>query len=669
MNKILVIISSNTDKKKFISIIKKMELNRKNKILLLGSNNNIQKALINENIDYKKIIDDKINQRIGNLDKKAISWIKVWPNNEMWNNKNFKQITVYDNVSLWWFTEVWFYLASFYNLYSIKEIIKNIEIIQHVIHTENPNSIIITDEKSLIGKVSILLGNHEKIPILCIRSKLFHSFKYYISKHIVPILVKNFKQIKSLLREFSENTSKTLIKEENGDLKNKNKILFITHPTYIQPSINYETNEKIEEDIILGPIIRELKKDKNNESILVDTDPFSTFRFRFLLEKNYKHIEGYLTKEIKQKTICKAKEFSKIWGELKRKKSFVDSLTYKNIPIFELLEDKFSELFNRKFIEAVKYIEMMKQVVKVEKPDIIVIVDEYGLYGRAAILASKMYNIPILAIQHGVFTTKELGYFHYHNEISTDPVISYKYCPIPDKTAVSGQYYKNILTNSGSYQTNNVIITGQPKYDVLYYANKIFDKKKIYDKLKVNYNKKVIVLATQPYPKNENELLLRSVFTELKKFPDIQLVVKLHPNEYDKSFHQMIANETGIDAIIVKGINLYELLYACDLMMTVDSTVAVEAMILNKPVIAVTLPGSSFVVPYAKYGVAVGVYKSENISSAVIKVLNDKQIRKKLQSNIKKFVYNHLYKIDGLASKRIVNIINNMIKTKHSEYT
>jgi glycosyltransferase involved in cell wall biosynthesis len=658
--KILAIVSSQNDFKKIIPTLKKL---KKNKIIVFDLNENL--FFRNKNIEfiYKNFNDYKnLSKKINKIDKKAIEWIKKWPNIKMHDNKNFKEITAYKNISLWWLVEVWFYLSSFFNFYPIKEIIKNIEIIQHIIHIESPNRIIITNDKSLIGKVTTLVGFDRKIPVECIESEIFFNFKYFITKHTVHHLIKILKQIKGLLREFSEKIIKFSIRTKNKHSKYKNKILFITHPTYIQSSINTENNEKIKEDIILGPIIRQLKKDKNNEILLVDTDPFPNFRFNFLFEKNYKHIEGYLTKEIKKKIVNETKQFSKKWNELKHEKSFIKSLVYKNIPLFDLLGDKFSELFHRRLIEAVKYIEMMKQVVKVENPNIIVIVDEYGLYGRAAIIAGKLNNVPTLAIQHGVFTPKELGYSHYRDEIFTDKFINLNYCPIPDKTAVSSEYYKNILFNSGSYPKNGVVVTGQPKYDVLAYANKIFKKKKIFKQFGIDYQKKIIVLATQPYPKHENELLLRSVFTGIKKLLDTHLIIKIHPNEYDKSFHQRIAREVGVNVVIVKDINLYELLYACDLMMTVDSTAAIEAMILGKPVITVTLPGSSFVVSYAESGATFGVYKPEDISSAIVKVLNNRQIRKKLHSNMKRFVYNHAYKIDGNASKRIVNLIKELIR-------
>jgi CDP-glycerol glycerophosphotransferase (TagB/SpsB family) len=661
-SKILVFANSMNHISKLISKVKKLKENKNNEIIFVTLNTSIRSKLEEENINYRTLEDYKIYQELKDVEKKAMLWIKTWSNIKIQNDKNFKEITAYGNISLWWLTEVWFYLASFFNLYSIKETIKNIEIIQDIIDIEKPDNIIVANSKTLLGKITSLVGQRKNIPSIFIEAGIFFNFKYYFMKIIQTPLIKNFKNTKGFLREISGKILKFFVRTKNKQTKYKNKILFVTHPTYVQSSFNIETRKKIKEDIVIGPVIRELQKDKNNEILLVDTDPFPTFRFNFLFDKNYTHIESYLTKEIKKNVVQKTKEFSKKWEKLKREKSFINSLIYENIPIFELLEDKFSELFHRKFIESIKYIEMMKQVVKVENPNIILLVDEYHLYGIAAIIAGKLNNIPTLAIQHGAFTPYDLSSLHFHYEIPCDKFVTPNYCIIPDKTAVSGQYYKNILLNLAHFPRNGVIATGQPKYDVLAYADKIFKKGKIYDQFEIDYKKKIILLATQPFSKHENELLFRSVFREIKKLKDIQLVIKLHPNEYDESLHRNIAKEVGLDVILTKDINIFELLNACDVLMTVSSTVALEAMILDKPVIIVNLKNSSYETSFANSDATINVYKSEDIGKAIVKALNNKRIRKKLQFNMKKFVYSHAYKIDGLASKRIVKLISRMIK-------
>ena len=661
-SKTLIIVHSMSQISKIIEEVKKLKKNRNNEIVLLVLNSYAQSKLDKENLNYKTTENYDFRQKLTDLDKKAISWIKEWPNIKIRGNENFKEIVAYENVSLWWLVDVWFYLASSFNYYPIKEIIKNIEILQYIIDIEKPDYIVVANSKSLIGKITVLIANQKKIQIKVFESGPFFNFKYSAMKFVQPFLIKSFKNTKELLREICGKISGISFKSKGKYTEPKNKILFVTHPTYIQSSINVETNEKIKEDTILGPIIRNLSKDKNNEIVLVDTDPFPTFRFGFLFEKNYKHIEGYLDNQIKKTISNEAKKISIKWKQLKRDKSFLNSLTYKNIPLFELLEEKFSELFHRKFIDAIKYIEMMDKAVKKEKPSIIVIIDEYGLYGRAAILAGKKNNVPILAIQHGMLTPNDLGCVHPKGEISLGNFITPNYCPIPDRTAVSGEYYKNILIKQGSYPNNSVVVTGQPKYDLLVNANKIFKKEIFFEKFKIGHQKKIALFATQPLPKNENELLFNSIFRAIKKLKNIQLIIKLHPNEYDDSLHRNIAKKVGLNIILTKDVNLFELLNACDFLMTVSSTVAIEAMILGKPVMIIDLKTKPDETSFVNSGAALGVYNANEISHTINKIFKNSDILKNLKFNSSKFVYNHAYKIDGLASKRISEMIENMMK-------
>jgi 3-deoxy-D-manno-octulosonic-acid transferase len=94
----------------------------------------------------------------------------------------------------------------------------------------------------------------------------------------------------------------------------------------------------------------------------------------------------------------------------------------------------------------------------------------------------------------------------------------------------------------------------------------------------------------------------------------------------------------------------------------VRSTTALEAMILDKPVIIVDFIKNPFPTPYTESGAAIGVYKEEDLAPTIEKVLHNQKVQKELKNNRKQFVYEHAYKIDGQASKRVVDLIKLMIQ-------
>lgn len=99
-------------------------------------------------------------------------------------------------------------------------------------------------------------------------------------------------------------------------------------------------------------------------------------------------------------------------------------------------------------------------------------------------------------------------------------------------------------------------------------------------------------------------------------------------------------------------------------MMTLYSTTALEAMILDKPVITINLMNIPDRVPYEKSGAALGVKRAGDIAPSIKKAMYDEETRKNLETARKKFVYEQAYLVDGNASRRVADLIIKMIDNK-----
>jgi len=134
----------------------------KKKILLIFENSGIKHILDSETNNESLIIagDKAIQEKITNLGytcklindysknpkneiDKAIEWIKKWPDKSVLNGKSFKDILVYDDLSIFWFLENRFYL------YKIQSLIPLIEQIKNMINTENPTDIFIKGNRDV----------------------------------------------------------------------------------------------------------------------------------------------------------------------------------------------------------------------------------------------------------------------------------------------------------------------------------------------------------------------------------------------------------------------------------------------------------------------------------------------------------------------------------------
>jgi surface carbohydrate biosynthesis protein len=291
------------------------------------------------------------------------------------------------------------------------------------------------------------------------------------------------------------------------------------------------------------------------------------------------------------------------------------------------------------------------------KPKVFFTICEYGPEQYMGIAAAKKLGIKTVALQHGVIHPSHNGYYHHLENISKTDEDFTNYV-LPDITCVQGEYEKRILLKYG-YPKEKVVVTGQPRYDLLYYADKIYDKKQIFKQLELDPNKELIVWTTQTHGLSleENKKNINAIYSTAKALKNVQLVIKLHPGE-DQGAALYKKNESFNPIIKGKEMDTYALLYACDLMITRHSTTAMEAVALNKPVIVLNLSGEQDPVEYVEEGVALGVYKEEDLKSAIEKLLQDDS---ELAKNRAKYIEKYLYKIDGKASERVVNVIGEMI--------
>jgi glycosyltransferase involved in cell wall biosynthesis len=362
--------------------------------------------------------------------------------------------------------------------------------------------------------------------------------------------------------------------------------------------------------------------------------------------------------------------------------------------------------FNFKHIKDYKTRNLLN-ILRREKPDLIV-TDFCGPIANAFLFASNYMCVPALQIDDGITADYSalikihpkllfqmlVGWIASEVMLRGKPLSSFLItlwainsplrflrkavegilnlsCPVPVPSSVEGlniavmsQFAKDAYIKMG-FPPEKIFVTGQPRFDMV--RQKKFNKNQLMTELSISENKGLVVLATQPlvgsiWAKQDRKKFIEVVCDAMREFPDKQLVIKLHPSENMKTYQKILANRGKDKAIVCRDIDLYELLHACELLMTVHSTVALEAMIFDKPVITINLTGKPDLMPYAKSGAAIGVYKEEDLVPAIRDALYSEVTRKKLKEARKKFVYEHAYIQDGKASERVANLIIQLMK-------
>lgn len=278
---------------------------------------------------------------------------------------------------------------------------------------------------------------------------------------------------------------------------------------------------------------------------------------------------------------------------------------------------------------------------------------------------AKSKGIPTVVAMHGFSGIPyDLCYNHIEEDIGLNKEATAPYCPIADKFVMYGEYDKDNLVKRAKFAEGDVVVTGQPRYDVLAKAGEVFDRKKIFSRLNLDPGKKLIVWMTvsHGFTPQGNERNINAVYKAMKSLTDVQLVIKLHPSENQKAL--LYKKDKSFKPTILGGWGTltFELLYASDIVITHYCSTAIEALMLDKPVIVIAFGGRPIRVPYVESGAAIGIYEENALASAIEGILHDEEARQRLAEAREKFVSEGNYRPDGRASQRIADLIMQMVE-------
>ena len=332
----------------------------------------------------------------------------------------------------------------------------------------------------------------------------------------------------------------------------------------------------------------------------------------------------------------------------------VANFYYDGVSLKGILWDEFQQFFTVKAPSLVGDIEWAERIIKVLKSKCMVVFEDVTTISRTYCRVFKNNGVPVLVMRHGVAATR-IGIGLY------DLLIS------PLEASVQASWGE---VGIGEKHGGDDVITGNPQYD---FASDNFNPDKIETcrRFKLNHEKGIIVVATEWYdsytsaPTDEvGERFIRYTLRALKEFPDKQIVIKLHPTHSKKygKIAKAIAEEENVEVTITASY-LWELIDICDLVIVTTSTVGLDAMILDKPVVVVNIEGELDVIAYTPHA-AKGAYSIESIASSVREVLNNEQLQRELAVGRKEFIYKYAYIQDGKASYRVAELISKMIENE-----
>jgi surface carbohydrate biosynthesis protein len=155
----------------------------------------------------------------------------------------------------------------------------------------------------------------------------------------------------------------------------------------------------------------------------------------------------------------------------------------------------------------------------------------------------------------------------------------------------------------------------------------------------------------------------KEVYRIVKSLPEKKLVVKPHPGPLLTKYVENLVNEIDPSITVIRNTDLHELINECEVLITFNnSTTALEAISLNKPVISLQTESWANEDDIAQAGAVVSISNIKDCEKEIKKILFDTLFRKQQMDKGSNFLRKYMSN-PGKASKSVAEIFKNFTET------
>ncbi len=609
------------------------------------------------------------------IKKTATDWFDAWGGQCQWDGKSYKEAAELEGVGAWWFI-----LPVL-----IPDVLRCIQFAEEVLallEVERPTSLCLVDvesrrpyplrlglDRDLPGKMAMIVCLERGINIRRVDPPLKHRLGGWASCAKARWgMAFYFAFIQGWVNRWR--VWLTRGKKKAAKKGGRGTIALVTSPVYWRQSVNL-SGAKVTDDAIAGTCMEALGA-QGYDLVGIDVDLSAPNRRQFdILRQKRLHsaiqwraIEHYYRPDKKKWRLRMARRnesAQKIGGSAVCRQG----MRYRNIDIAPLLVGRFSYLFAHYLPGAMAYLDALENGIACEEVELILIVYEEGPAGRAATLVGQRQGVPTLALQHGTLSSPFAPAYYLSavaHKAQDNPAI----CPVPTVTAVYGEHTRAMLVEVSTYPPESVVTVGMPAYDGVFRTLQATSRDDARDALELADHRPMALIISQPFLSRENrDYFASAVIDAAVRTPDIQWVIKLHPSEEAGAWARYLRKKAV--NIRVFGGDLHPLLIACDLVVSWYSTVILEAALFARPVISVEIPGCLAPEDYLRDGLVVSAKDAVGIETQVNSLLYDHTLRQQHLRQAKQALGHYIYKPDGSASARVVDLVETLVQKGRGE--
>ena len=291
------------------------------------------------------------------------------------------------------------------------------------------------------------------------------------------------------------------------------------------------------------------------------------------------------------------------------------------------------------------------------QPKAVLTYAEAGGWGRALILEARRRKIPSVGLQHGFIYRTWLNYLHEPDEMQPGADGDAGF-PAPTLTLLFDAYAEHHLRQAGRYSAEQLRVTGSPRLDATMRTLASFDAESLESTRResgVEHGAALVLVTTK---ERQARHVLPELLSAAEGLPGVSVVIKPHPAEIADAYAPLVAGRGNVH-VASPAAPLAPLLAASRAVVTVNSTVALDAAVAGIPALVIGLPNN--LSPFVDAGILAGA-RTSDIRQQLERILYDEGFRQQLAAARSNFLQQYAMVSTGTAAARSAEAIIELMR-------
>ncbi len=444
-------------------------------------------------------------------------------------------------------------------------------------------------------------------------------------------------------------------------------LVFVSHAAFWKTRKGNDGSEENYEHY-LDALLNESKQ-RGIPIVTLGVGPQTTFRTRTAGEKwrerltlqlpkdeRYVHINRFVTPNVAAAALKAFGKALSIRNRFQNAASLKAAFSHRGVSFDDLSHEDLGRTLLHQVPWAARCLLEFDAAFRELDPRLVCLYAESSGLGRAAIESARRRGVSSLGVQHGILYPNYFSYERTAEDITLGT-------PVADATAMYGDDGVRLLEDTFRYPKGRVVSTGSPRYDALAAEIRTVNRDERRRDLGVSAHEKLVVLASRYAGIRDTHKASGPAFPGLlaaiEGIEGARLIVKPHPAEPKDAYDQDIAASTlGERVRVIADRSLTDILPAADLLVTVESLSATEALVAGVPVVVLRHPSNLRDVVAS--GAALGVPDGGDPRPSIESLLWDEASRAAWRGSRDAFLNDVARGVDGQALNRLLDLMRTM---------